>query len=198
MKKTEQVFREILYQAIEKNNPCLKQSELSKKLKFSLSTINLAVKKLERMNAIKIKKMEFRVTDVKKILYLWASTRNLEKDMIYQTRAEMPVQEIEKNLPDITYAAYSAYKLKFKDVPADYSEVYAYADEKEAGEIKKRFPPNGKSPNLFVLKQEGLDEYPKTGTIANIFVDLWNLKQWYASDFLKALEQKIMLMEEKQ
>ena len=198
MKKTEQVFREILYQAIEKNNPCLKQSGLSKKLKFSLSTINLAVKKLERMNAIKIKKMEFRITDVKKILYLWASTRNLEKDIIYQTRAEMPVQEIEKNLPNITYAAYSAYKFRFKDVPADYSEVYVYADEKEAEEIKKRFPPNGKNPNLFVLKQEGIGEYPKTGTIANVFVDLWNLKQWYASDFLKALEQRIMLMEEKQ
>jgi predicted transcriptional regulator len=198
MKKTEQVFREVLYQAIEKNNPCLKQSELSKKLKFSLSTINLAVKKLERMNAIKIKKMEFRVTDVKKILYLWASTRNLEKDIIYQTRAEMPVREIEKNLPNITYAAYSAYKFRFKDVPADYSEVYVYADEKEAEEIKKRFPLNGKNPNLFVLKQEGLGEYPKTGTIAQVFVDLWNLKQWYASDFLKALEQKIMLKEEKQ
>ena len=191
MKKTEQVFREILYQALEKNNSRLTQSELSKSLKFSLSTISLAVKKLERMNAIKIKKMEFQIIDIKKILYLWASARNPEKDIVYQTRAEMPVQEIEKSLPDITYAAYSAYKFRFKDVPADYSEVYVYASEEELKEIKKRFPPNDKNPNLFVLKQQGLEKYPKTGTIAQIFVDLWNMKQWYASDFLKAMEQKI-------
>jgi len=195
MKKTEQAFREILYQAMEKDNFALKQSELSKRLGFSLSTINLAVKKLERMNAIKIKKMEFTIIDVKKILYLWASTRNLEKDMIYQTRADMPVQEIEKSLPNITYAAYSAYKFRFKDVPADYSEVYVYADEGGLKEIRKRFPPSDKNPNLFVLVQQGPENYPKTGTIAQIFVDLWNLKQWYAKDFLKALEQRI---EEKQ
>jgi predicted transcriptional regulator len=192
MKKIEQVFREILWQAMEKKNYSLKQSELSKKLGFSLSTINLAVKKLERMNAVKIGKMGFNVIDTKKILYLWASIRNLEKDLVYQTRAEMPVEEIEKNLPDVSYAAYSAYKFRFKDVPADYSEVYAYADEEELKEIKKRFPANNKNPNLFVLKrQESSEAFPKTGAIAQIFVDLWNLKQWYASDFLKALEQKI-------
>jgi predicted transcriptional regulator len=192
MKKIEQVFREILWEAMEKKNHSLKQSYLSKKLGFSLSTINLAVKKLERMNAVKIEKMGFRVTDTKRILYLWASVRNLEKDLIYQTRAEMPVDEIEKNLPDITYAAYSAYKFRFKGVPADYSEVYAYADEEELKEIKKRFPASNKNPNLLVLKKQGSSEaFPKTGTVAQIFVDLWNLKQWYASDFLKALEQKI-------
>ena len=28
-------------------------------------------------------------------------------------------------------------------------------------------------------------------TVAQIFVDLWNLKEWYAKDFLKAMEKKI-------
>ena len=190
MKKIEFVYKEILYQTIEKDNYTFKQLELSKKLGFSLSTINLAVKKLEKMNAVKINKMNFKVIDTKKILYLWASVRNIEKDIIYQTRAEMPVREIEKNLPNITYAAYNAYKFKFNDVPADYSEVYVYANEQELEEIKKRFPQNEKNANLFVLKKSSR-LYPKTGTIAQIFVDLWNLRQWYASDFLKALEQRI-------
>jgi predicted transcriptional regulator len=192
MKKLELVFMEILYQVMEKNNPVLKQSELSKKLGFSLSTINLAVKKLERMNAVRISKMNFRVIDVEKILYFWASVRSLEKDVVYKTRVEMPVREIEKSLPDLTYAAYSAYKFKFKDVPADYSEVYAYADEEELKEVMRRFPANEKNPNLFVLRRhESMSQHPKTGTIAMMFVDLWNLRQWYASDFLKALEKRI-------
>ncbi len=194
MKKAEQVYREILHQSMEKNNKVLKQSELSKKLGFSLSTINLAVKKLERMSAVRIGKMNLKVIDIKKILYLWASMRNLEKDIIYQTRAEMPVREIEKNLPDTTYAAYTAYKLKFKDTPADYSEVYVYASEQELEEIKKRFPQSQNAPNLYVLKKDqNMKLYQKTGTAAQIFVDLWNIKEWYARDFLKALEEKINL-----
>lgn len=192
MKKIEQVYREMLYEAVEKNKRIFTQLELSKKLGFSLSTINLAIKKLEKMNSVKIGKMNLKVIDIKKILYYWASIRNIEKDIIYKTRAEMPVTEIEKNLPDITFTAYSAYKFKFKDVPADYSEVYVYSCEDNLETIKKRFPENKKTPNLFVLRGDiNMQNYPKTSTLALIFIDLWNLRQWYASDFLKALEEKI-------
>ncbi len=192
MKKNECVFSEILFQAMEKENKRLTQLELSKKLRLSLSTVNSAIKKLEKMNAIKKGNMNFHIIDLKKILYYWASVRNLEKDIVYKTRVEMPVREIEKNLPDAVYAGYSAYKLKFKDVPADYSEIYVYADEKELLEIKKRFAIKEKNPNLFVLrKDENMDLYSKTGTIAQIFVDLWNLKEWYASEFLKEMEIRL-------
>ncbi len=192
MKKIEQVYREMLFQAIENKKRKLTQLELSKKLGASLSTINLAIKKLEKMNSVKIGKMGFRVIDIKKILYLWASTRNFDKDIVYKTRVEMSVREIERSLPDVIYATYSAYKFKFKDVPADYSEVYVYASELELEEIKKRFSRSEKNPNLFVLKADkNIKKYGKTGTLGQIFVDLWNLKQWYASDFLKALEEKL-------
>ena len=188
MKKVELVYREILYQAIEKNNKELTQSYLANALNISLSTVNLAIKPLEKMNAIKIKKMGFNIIDIKKILYYWASKRNLEKDIIYKTRVEAPVKEIEKQMPNnIVFTAFSAYKFKFKDVPADYSEVYIYADE----DIKKRFKENNKVPNLFILKKDNAEKYGKTATIANLFVDLWNLNQWYAKDFLNALEAKI-------
>lgn len=192
MKKAELVYKEILYQAMEKNNHELTQLELSKKLGISLSTVNLAIKKLERIGAIIVGKMNFKVIDARKIIYLWASERNLERDFVYKTRVEMPVREIEKLMPNITFAAYSAYKFKFNDVPADYSEVYAYASFDELEEIKKRFPEDKKVPNFFILKKER--DYGNTDTIAQIFVDLWNLKEWYASEFLKALEKR---MEEK-
>jgi len=189
MKQIEIVYREMLYNAIEKEKKNLTQSYLAKSLQVSLSTVNLALKPLARMNAVRIKRMGFDITDVKKILYYWASIRNIEKDIIYQTRVEEPVTAVEKQMPDdIVFTAYSAYKFKFKDVPADYSEVYVYDSE----EIKKRFKPDGKNPNLFVLKKDSfMEKYGKTATIANLFVDLWNLRQWYARDFLKALEVKI-------
>ena len=96
---------------------------------------------------------------------------------------------------NIIYAAYSSYKFKFRDIPADYSEVYIYSDEKTLNELKKRLDikkTNTNISNLFVLKKdENMDKYSKTMTLANIFVDLWNIKEWYARDFLKALEKEI-------
>ena len=171
---------------MENNRNNLTQSHLAKALNVSLSVINIALKPLKQMNAIRINQRSFDVIDKRKILYYWASTRNIEKDIIYKTRAEKAVSKIESEMPnDAVYAGYSAYKFKFKDVPADYSEVYAYSDNAE--EIKKRFPENKKNPNIFVLKK---DRNMKKITIAQIFVDLWNLKEWYAKDFLKSMEEK--------
>lgn len=195
MKKIEQVYREILYQAMEKNNKSLTQLELSKKLEISLSIVNLALKNLKKVNGVKIEKMGFKVIDIKKMIYYWASIRNIEKDIIYKTHSEMPVREIEANMPDLIFGSFSAFKFRFKDVPADYSEVYVYANEQQLNVIKKRFPESKKSkfrPNIFILNaDENAGKYGKTGTIAGIFVDLWNLKQWYANDFLKEFEKRL-------
>src|SRR3989338_94013 len=175
MKKLEFVYREILDNALEKKNKTLTQSELSKKLKLSLSTVNHALKPLIKMNSIEIKQRCFNVIDAKKILYYWASIRNLEKDIIYSTRVDLTAREIEKNMPqDIIYGAYSAYCFKFKDAPSDYSEVYVYGDIS----LEKRFKK---------------DEFMKgkTTSLSQLFVDLWNIKTWYAKEFLKALEVKV-------
>ena len=186
MKKTERVYNYILEQALEKKRRALTQAEIAKALGVSLSIVNAAIGHLRKMGAVRVKPRGFDVVDARKILYFWASVRNLHKDIVYSTRADRPVGEIEKAMPPgIVYAAYSAYKIKFKDVPADYSEVYVYAG-KEIEQIKKRFPASKNRPNLFVLKGE-LDRM----TVATIFVDLWNMTEWYAKDFLTALEAKI-------
>ena len=189
MKKIEFVYREILHHALEKKERHLSQSYLAKTLQISLSTVNLALRPLVRMNAVRVGKRGLDIIDVKKILYYWASIRNVEKDLMYTTRVEEPVREIEKQMPgDVVFTAYSAYKFKFKDVPADYSEVYVYGSET----TKKRFGENQNSPNVFVLKQDPyLGRYGKLVSMAHLFVDLWNLRQWYAKEFLVALEGKI-------
>ena len=69
MKKIEFVYREILFQAIEKKQRRLTQSFLSKELKMSLSMVNHALAPLRKMNAIDVKQRGFEVIDAKKILY---------------------------------------------------------------------------------------------------------------------------------
>ncbi|MBS3057449.1 MAG: hypothetical protein J4415_02365 [Candidatus Diapherotrites archaeon] len=191
MRKVEFIYRELLFQALEKKALSFTQSDLSSRLDISLTNVNHALQPLRRMNAIKINPRNFSIVNARKILFYWASIRNLQKDIIYSTRAELPIREIEKNMPDdAVFTAYSAYKFKFRDAPADYSEVYVYAPGPE--EMKRRFPPLNKNPNLFVLEKDALmEKYGKTAGIAQLFVDLWNLHEWYAKDFLKSLEERI-------
>ena len=110
----------------------------------------------------------------------------------------MPVREIERGMPNLIFTAYSAYKFRFDDVPADYSEVYVYADEKELELIKKRFglednKGNNTRANLFVLKKDDfIDDYGHI-PLVQVFVDLWNLKEWYAQEFVKSFEGRLKI-----
>lgn len=190
MKKSELVYRGILQGFLEKKNAGFTQLELAKALEVSLSTVNNALRPLRSMGAVKVKRRNFEIVNAKKILYYWASARNLEKDVIYKTRAEMAVLDIEKQMPPrAVFAAYSAYKFRFKDAPADYSEIYVYCGNDALKDVVKRFPQNKNlNPNVFVLNKEFAG---KEMPLAQIFVDLWNIKEWYARDFLKALEGKL-------
>jgi len=189
--KKERVYREILYGVFERKNRFFKQLELKEACKLSLSTVNYALKPLEQMNAIEKKRFGFSVLDPKKILLYWASIRRLERDIVYQTYVDDSVEKIESEVPANTvFTAYSAFKFRFKKIPSDYSEVVVYG---VARDFERRF---GKArtqlkPNLIVLN---LDEHLvkfKIAPIAQIFVDLWNLKSWYARDFLKEMERII-------
>lgn len=163
------------------------QAEISRELSMSLSTVNRAVKKLENMGAVDISRRSLKTRDKEKILMYMASIRNPRKDIVYSTRVNKTVREIERSMPGgVEFTAYTAYKFRYEDVPADYSEVYVYADEQSTCEIKKRFPEMKGPPNLFVLKKE------IEVNDALIFADLWNLKEWYAKEFTGEMHDRIL------
>lgn len=189
--KKERVYREILYGVLEERTRVFKQLELSRVCKLSLSTVNYALRPLERMNAVEKKRFGFTVLDPKKILLYWASVRGLEKDIVYQTYVEEPVDKIESEVPaNSVFTAYSAFKFRFKRAPSEYGEVVVYG---VARDFERRFGKESTrlKPNLIVLN---LDEHLlrfKIAPIAQIFVDLWNLRSWYAKDFLREMERII-------
>jgi len=191
MFKKEIIWREILFQAIEKKKNKFTQKELSAKFKFSLSTVFNALKIPRQVGAIEVKSRFFTILSIEKLLAVWATQRNLKKEIIYKTRLNLPVLKIEGEMPDsVIYTAYSAYRLKFKEAVADYDKVYIYADD--LSEIKKRFPFKKGQENLFVLKADkSLPEYGKIAPLGQIYVDLWNLSEWYAHDYLEALKKRI-------
>ena len=194
MLKIETIWHHLLWSALQRGEFRHTQKSLSDKYGYSLSTVNLAVKSLARIGGIKMSGKFFTVSDVKKLLYFWATHRNLSKDIIYKTWVNEPVLEIEGLIPDgAIFACYTSAKEILKESPSDYSKVYFYFDEGNLETVKRRFPPT-KSPdaNLFVLKEVPWQkDYGPLTTLPNTFVDLWNLSDWYAKDFLMALERKI-------
>lgn len=195
MTKKEILWREILYQAIENKKIMFTQKDLAKKFGFSLSTVFNALKVPRNLGAIEVKGRGFFIRDKEKFLYLWATFRNLKKDIIYKTQTNFSVFEIEANAPPkIIYGTFSAFLRKFKEEPADYDKVYIYANKKDLPEIKKRFPFQKGYENLIILEKDPyLQKYGKLTPSVQIFVDLWNLSEWYAKDFLNNLKEKLCL-----
>jgi len=189
--KKERIYREILYGALEMKLKSFKQIELSKSCKMSLSTVNYALEPLVRMGAIEKKRFGFMVLDPKKILVYWASIRKLDRDIVYQTHLEGPVEKIESEVPANTvFTAYSAFKFEFKKIPSEYSEVVVYGKRED---FERRFGKEFKmfEPNLIVLNLDVHLLKFNMAPIAQIYVDLWNLGSWYAKDFLQKMEEMI-------
>lgn len=193
MTKKELIWREILFQSQEKKIFRFTQKELAKKFGFSLSTIFNALRIPRLTGAIEVTGRDFLVRDMEKLLYIWSTQRNFQKEIIYKTHAFGNVKEIEGLVPDgIIFGAYSAYSQKYQDAPAEYDKVYLYADFEKLEELQKRFPKQKGYFNLFILKA---DPYLKNfGLITpdvQIFCDLWNLSDWQAKEFLEALKNKM-------
>lgn len=187
--RIENVYREILYKLLDlRKKEMFSQKSLSGKCRLSISTVNYALKPLEEMNTIDKKRFGFIVTDPKKILLYWASIRKLSKDIVYQTFLNEKVDKIESLVPSKSiFTAYSGFKLRFKKIPSEYSEVIVYGDKED---FEERFGKENKKmkPNLIVLN---MDEHLlnfKIAPIAQLFVDLWNLNTWYAKEFVTKLE----------
>ena len=191
MLKIECVWRELLYQAIEKHQANFTITNLAHKFKLSTSLISHALTPLRQLGIINIGKNKSSIIDTERLLFFWATRRNLKRDIIYQTYSPLSSFEREALLPPtVTPTTYSAYRFYYNEPPADYENIYFYGYQ--LAEIKKRFPENlKKTANLFILKPDPyLKNYQRIPT-AQIFVDLWNLSDWYAKDFSDALLLKI-------
>ena len=192
MKKIEIIWRELLYQALENKKRTFTQKEIAAKFGFSTSTVFQALKIPRKMGAVRVTGRFFILEDAEKLLYHWASVRNLEKDVIFRGNVKLAVLDIESRMPpDVVFGGFSAAREILGNLaPADYDTIYVYAAS--LGKIKKRFEFGKGRPNLIVLKADGfLASYGQVTNIAQTFVDFWNLPFWYAKEFTNSLKEKI-------
>lgn len=191
MKKIEIIWREVLFGTIEKKQRQFTQKAMATDLDVSTSTVFAALKAPRRMGAARVTGRFFVIEDAEKLLFHWASIRNLQKDIIFAGRVNLPVLEIEGLMPpQVVFACFSAARHYLDAVPADYDKVYVYATDIEP--VRHRFEFVRGQPNVFVAKGDSfLSRYGVKTTLAQTFVDLWNLSDWQAKDFAKAIKEKI-------
>lgn len=193
MKKTEVIWREILYQTLEKRrNGGFTQQALAREFGFSTSTVFHALEIPRQIGAIQTEGKQFRVSSIEKLLYFWGTHRSLQREIIYQTYVPQTALTLESLLPsEVILGAFTAYRWHFKTAPADYDRVYVYANSPT--KLRQRFPPCKRgSCQLFVLRQDPWQSRYGTATPwGQTFADLWSLPTWYAYEFVKALLKKI-------
>src|SRR3989344_1523169 len=155
MKKKEIIWRYLLIQAIEHKQLQFQQKEIAQKFGYSLSTIFNSLKVPRQTGAIKVTGRYFLVENIEKLLNIWATYRQFNKDIIYSTRVNAPIAQIEAQIiAGAIYGAYSAYLRQHSDAPADYDKVYAYLPESQLSELQARFPAQKGEPNLIVLQSD--------------------------------------------
>lgn len=191
MKKIEIIWRELLFQAIEKKTRQFTQKELAEKFGFSTSTIFQSLKTPRKMGAVRVTGRFFILEDPRKLLFHWASVRQPQKEIIFAGVVDLPIMEIEGLMPPgVVFAGYSAARQILGEPPADYDQVWVYTLDLES--IKKRFAFEKGRENLIVLAADPfLLKYGQITTLSQTFVDLWNLPSWQAKDFTSALEGRI-------
>ena len=162
MFKIEYIWRDLLDRTIEKKNPDFTITELAKKYTLSTSVVNHALIPLRALNIVKINKISSKVVDWERLLFFWATRRNLKKDIIYSTFSPLSGYDREGLMPpDVILTAFTAFRYLLNKTPADYDHVYFYSNKIE--KIAKRFPMSKRLPNIFILK-------PLLGIGATVFL----------------------------
>lgn len=192
MKKIEFIWRHLLYETVERRATSFRQQDLAASFGISSSTVNAALTPIRRLGAVRVGGRGFTVTDYEKILYHWANHRNLGTDLIRAIHINLPINAIEGSLPNTTVpTAYTAVRERLGEPAADYDKVYCYTDAPD--DVLQRFENDVTkgTPNLFLLRSDPfLSRYP-TIPLAQLFVDLWNLSDWYAKDFVQQVKEAI-------
>ncbi|MBU1326685.1 hypothetical protein KKB64_02700 [Patescibacteria group bacterium] len=193
MKKIELIWRHILFESVEHRQLRFQQQELAHLYKISSSTVNAAMAPIRRLGGVRVDGRGFTVVDYEKILYHWANHRDMEKDIALRMSVHLSVAEIEGQLPPASYpTAYTFVRERFGEPPADYDAVYCY--HADPALVQQRFQSEitlGK-PNIFVLKTDPfLAGYKDRLPLSQVFVDLWNITDWYAKDFIKIIKEAI-------
>lgn len=191
--KTEMVWRHLLVGAFDEERRRSSIAELSRELGLASTTIHRALERPRAIGAVLGSASGLRVLDPRRLLLLWAATRNLQGDIVYSTRVRRSATEIEARLPPSAIpTAFTAFvRHEGRNLVADYDHVVVYGN---GSELQRRFHSARGEPNLLGLEPDPLLQ--RYGTVVprcQVYVDLFSLPGWQAQRFLNALDKELSL-----
>ena len=189
--KTEMVWRHLLVGALDEARRRSSITELSQELGLAATTIHRALERPRSIGAVLGTARGLRVLDPKRLLLLWAATRDLAGDILYSTQVRKSAAEIEAHLPPaaIPSAITAFVRHEGRNLVADYDQVVVYGN---GPELRRLFPAARGEANLLALEPDPLlRRYGAVVPRCQVYVDLFNLPGWQAQRFLNALEREL-------
>ncbi|MEM2886126.1 MAG: hypothetical protein QXF24_08575 [Thermoproteota archaeon] len=190
LRKFERIYRELLVRSLSKAS-LVRQEEVASRCGVSLGLVNKTVKKLEAAMAVEPTRSGVRVLSPARLLNLWATERDLRKDVWQSFRLD-PVAQVEKSLPkEALVTAFSGWRAASGRMPSDYDRVYFYVTDAERFDLWLRFRKRNvrkANPNVFALRVE--DEHlVRTSArgivcVPQIYVDIYSIDGPEAAPFL--------------
>jgi len=163
------------------------QKELAERFGYSTSTVHAAMEVPRRVGAVRVGGRGVTVTDAAKLRTIWATFRNLPADTIATYRLRAPVSDVEGDMiPEARFTGPSAAKFELGFLPADYDTVLVYATADDLPKMEDRFHDRMHKRGQTVLRVVQPDPFlPSRVPLVQAYVDLWQLPDWWASEFLR-------------
>ncbi len=176
--------------------PTLEQQVLAAELGVATSTVHAALRIPRRAGAVAVGGRGFRVADRRKLLLIWAVFRNLDQDTLWASWINLPPDRVEALMPpEARFTGPSAVKLFHDIVPADYDHVLVYLPVDGLPDVKHRLAPHLPKRKRGQTRLIVLVPDPRLGPVVpdeQVYVDLWQMKPWWAADFCRVLEERIL------
>jgi hypothetical protein len=198
--KRELVWRRLADDALEGRRSTFHQTTLSAELGVSLGNVNLALEPLRAIGAVAVVGKNLVVRDVKKILMLWAA-RRAQPELIAAYASPDNARDTLRMLPPgLALTSMAGFVSRYREEPAPLSVIRGYApshDDSVISELERRFIPTASTDDATIVVYRA-DEHlgrqlPEVVTAAQMFVDIWNEGDFFASDYLRVLEAKLRL-----
>ncbi len=200
MLKREILWRRIADDVLENRQTTVHQRELAAQLGMSPGNVHLALEPLRAVGAASVVGKNLAVRDVRKILLLWAARRQPSRPLAAFTSMEHARDLVRVLPPGLALTSFAGFVARYGDEPAPFSVARAYVrpdDQATLVELRRRFneSPDVGAATLIVHEADSMlaRNLPEIVGPAQLYVDLWAEADFFASDYLRALEGRLAL-----
>lgn len=200
MLKREILWRQLADDVLDGRRTTFHQRDLAVELGMSAGNVNLALEPLRAVGAVAVVGKNLVVRDVKKILMLWGARRLPQPVTAAFVTPERARDVLHVLPPGLALTSFAGFVERYGDEPAPFTVVRAYVradDARTLAELGRRFASalDKRTATIAIHAADAVLARDLPGIVgpAQLFVDLWSEADFFASDYLRALEGRLSI-----